>query len=105
MMCLQKSKFEKLSCYLVGQYLFIKAVCLLQIQHNVYVSVSHLTWNFHYFLYTMMQVGVIVAQSLHMSLLHIVSAPACMSLCRMWGRKKKSELPLSLPQTPLKDLM
>jgi len=60
MMCLQESKFEKLSCYLVGQYLLIKTVFLLQIQHNVYVGVSCLTWNFQYFLYTMMQVRVLV---------------------------------------------
>ena len=102
MMCLQESKFERLSCYLVGKYLFIKIVFLLQIQHNVHVGVSRLTWNFHFFLYTMMQVGVIVAQSLHVSLLHIVTAPPCMSLCRMGGG---SELPLSLPQTRLKDLV
>lgn len=38
---------------------------------------------FSFFFYIMMQVGVIVAQSLHVSLLHIVTAPACMSLCRM----------------------
>jgi len=61
MIGLHESKFERLSCYLVGQYLFIKTVFLLQIQHNVYVGVSCLTWNFHDVLYIMMQVGVTVA--------------------------------------------